>query len=99
MARLLRAAYRKLGLVTFFTVGEDEVHALTCRRGDKPPVAAGKIHTDMEKGFIRMEVIRCDDLLELGSEAAVMKAGKQRIEGKTYEVQEGDTVAVLFNVK
>jgi GTP-binding protein YchF len=97
MARLLGAAYRKLGLLNFFTVGEDEVRAWTCRCGDKAPVAAGKIHTDMEKRFIRMEVIGCGDLLELGSETAVIKAGKQRIEGKTYEVQEGDVVAVLFN--
>ncbi|MFH0941479.1 MAG: redox-regulated ATPase YchF [Chloroflexota bacterium] len=97
MARLLRAAYRKLGLVTFFTVGPDEVRAWTCRRGDKAPAAAGKIHTDMEKGFIRMEVMNYRDLLELGSEAAVIKAGKQRIEGKTYEVQEGDIVVVRFN--
>lgn len=97
IARLLQAAYRKLGLVNFFTVGEDEVRAWTCRKGDKAPVAAGKIHTDMERGFIRMEVMRYDDLLELGSEAAVIKAGKQRIEGKTYEVQEGDIVVVRFN--
>ena len=69
----------------------------TNRRGDKVPVAAGKIHTDMEKGFIRMEVMGCDYLIELGSETAVIKAGKQRIEGKTYEVQEGDVVVVLFN--
>ncbi len=97
MMRLLRAAYRKLGLVNFFTVGEDEVRAWTCHRGDKAPIAAGKIHTDMEKGFIRMEVMGCGDLIELGSETAVIKAGKQRIEGKTYEVQEGDVVVVLFN--
>ncbi len=97
MTRLLGAAYRKLGLVNFFTVGEDEVRAWTCHQGDKAPVAAGKIHTDMEKGFIRMEVMSCSDLLNLGSEAAVIKAGKQRIEGKTYEVQEGDIVVVLFN--
>lgn len=97
MTRLLGAAYRKLGLVSFFTVGEDEVRAWTCRRGDKAPVAAGKIHTDMEKGFIRMEVMSCGDLIELGSETAVIKAGKQRIEGKTYEVREGDVVVVLFN--
>ncbi len=97
MTRLLGAAYRKLGLVTFFTVGEDEVRAWTCHQGDKAPVAAGKIHTDMEKGFIRMEVMSCSDLLNLGSEAAVIKAGKQRIEGKTYEVQEGDIVVVRFN--
>ncbi|HUV43834.1 MAG TPA: redox-regulated ATPase YchF [Dehalococcoidales bacterium] len=98
MMRLLQAAYRKLGLVNFFTVGEDEVRAWTCHRGDKAPVAAGKIHTDMERGFIRMEVIPCNDLLELGSEAAVIKAGKQRIEGKTYEIQEGDVTVVLFNI-
>lgn len=97
MTRLLGAAYRKLGLVTFFTVGPDEVRAWTCRCGDKAPVAAGKIHTDMEHGFIRMEVMRCEGLLELGSEAAVVKAGKQRLEGKTYEVQEGDVVVVRFS--
>ncbi|MFC1967393.1 DUF933 domain-containing protein [Chloroflexota bacterium] len=97
MNRLLRAAYRQLGLVNFFTVGEDEVRAWTCRRGDKAPVAAGKIHTDMEKGFIRMEVITYDDLIELGSETAVVKAGKQRVEGRTYEVREGDIVVVRFN--
>jgi hypothetical protein len=97
MSRLLGAAYRKLGLVNYFTVGEDEARAWTCRRGDKTPVAAGNIHTDMEKGFIRMEVMTVSDLIALGSEAAVIKAGKQRIEGKTYEVQEGDVVVVLFN--
>jgi len=97
MERLLRAANRMLGLVNFFTAGEKEVHVWTCHRGDKAPVAAGKIHTDMEEGFIRMEVIRCEDLIELGSEAAVAKAGKQRIEGRAYEVQDGDIVVVLFN--
>lgn len=97
MLRLLGAAYRKLGLVNFFTVGEDEVRAWTCHRGDKAPVAAGNIHSDMEKGFIRMEVMTVSDLISLGSEAAVIKAGKQRIEGKTYELQEGDVVVVLFN--
>jgi GTP-binding protein YchF len=97
MARLLRAAYRMLGLVNFFTATEKEVHVWTCRKGDKAPTAAGKIHTDMEKGFIRMEVIRYEDLIELGSEAAVAKAGKQRIEGKTYEVQDGDIVWVRFS--
>ena len=95
--RLLRAANRMLGLVNFFTAGEKEVHVWTCHRGDKAPVAAGKIHTDMEEGFIRMEVIRCEDLIELGSEAAVAKAGKQRVEGRAYEVQDGDIVVVLFN--
>ena len=97
MERLLRAGNRMLGLVNFFTAGEKEVHVWTCHQGDKAPVAAGKIHTDMEEGFIRMEVIRCDDLIELGSEAAVAKAGRQRVEGRSYEVQDGDVVVVLFN--
>jgi len=97
MERLLSAAYRMLGLINFFTTGEDEVRAWTCRKEDKAPVAAGKIHTDMENGFIRMEVIRYEDLMELGSEAAVSKAGRQRLEGRDYEVQDGDIVAVRFN--
>lgn len=97
MERLIRAAYRMLGLVNFLTAGEKEVHVWTCRSGDKAPIAAGKIHTDMEKGFIRMEVIRYEDLMELGSEAAVAKAGKQRIEGKEYEVQDGDIVVIRFS--
>jgi ribosome-binding ATPase len=97
MERLLRAAYRILGLVSFFTVGQDEVRSWTCRQGDAAPIAAGKIHTDMEKGFVRMEVIRCEDLFELGSEAAVTHAGKQRLEGRTYQIQDGDVVEVLFN--
>lgn len=97
MERLLLAAYEMLGLVQFFTVGEDEVRAWTCRRGDKAPVAAGKIHTDMEKGFIRMETMSYEDLIELGSEAGVARAGRQRIEGREYEVRNGDIVAVRFN--
>jgi len=97
MERLLRTANRMLGLVNFFTAGPKEVHVWTCHRGDKAPVAAGKIHTDMEEGFIRMEVIHCEDLVKLGSEAAVAKAGKQRVEGRAYEVQDGDVVVVLFN--
>lgn len=99
MERLLIATYRMLGLVNFFTTGEDEVRAWTCRKGDKAPVAAGKIHTDMEKGFIRMEVIRYEDLVELGSETAVVKAGRQHTESREYELQDGDIVAVLFNGK
>ncbi len=96
MERLLTAAYRMLGLISFFTVGEDEVRAWTCRKGDKAPAAAGKIHSDMEKGFIRMEVMRYEDLIELGSEAAVAKAGRQRVEGRDYEVKDGDIVSVRF---
>ena len=97
MERLIHAAYRALGLVSFFTAGEKEVHVWTCRRGDTAPIAAGKIHTDMEKGFIRMEVIHYEDLIELGSESAVAKAGKQHVEGKTYEVQDGDIVFIRFS--
>ena len=97
MERLLGAAYKMLGLINFFTTGEDEVRAWTCRKEDKAPVAAGKIHTDMEKGFIRMEVIRYKDLMELGSETAVSRAGRQHIEGRDYEVQDGDIIAVRFN--
>jgi len=99
MERLMGTAYRMLGLVTFFTTGEDEVRAWTCRKGDKAPAAAGKIHTDMEKGFIRMEVIRYEDLMELGSEPAVAKAGRQYIKGREYEVQDGDIVSVRFNAR
>ena len=99
MERLLYAAYRGLGLINFFTTGEDEVRAWTCHQRDKAPVAAGKIHSDMESGFIRMEVMRYCDLVELGSETAVAKAGKHRVEGREYEVQDGDIVSVLFNGK
>jgi hypothetical protein len=95
--RVLSAAYKMLGLNNFFTTGEDEVRAWTCRKEDKAPIAAGKIHTDMEKGFIRMEVIRYEDLIELGSEAAVSKAGRQHLKGRDYEVQDGDIVAVRFS--
>ena len=86
-----------LGYISFFTVGPDEVRAWTCKRGDPAPVAAGKIHSDMEKGFIRMEVMRYDDLIELGSEAAIARMGKKYVQGRDYEVQDGDIVTVLFN--
>ncbi len=99
MERLLLAANRMLGVINFFTVGEDEVHAWSCKKGDKAPTAAGKIHTDMEKGFIRMEVMSYTDLIELGSESAVARAGKQRLEGRDYEVQDGDIVVIRFNRK
>jgi len=97
MARLIRATYRLLGLITFLTTGPDEVHAWTCRDGDTAPVAAGKIHTDMESGFIRLEVIRHPDLIELGSEEAAARAGKMRLEGKEYLVRDGDVVVVRFS--
>jgi len=94
--RLIHAAYLELGLVDFFTAGDREVHVWTCRKGDKAPAAAGKIHTDMEGGFVRMEIIPYGDLMTLGSEDAVAKAGKRRIEGRDYEVQDGDIVFVRF---
>lgn len=94
--RVIHAAYRELGLVDFFTAGDREVHVWTCRKGDKAPTAAGKIHTDMERGFVRMEVIPYADLLLHGSEDAVAKAGKRRLEGRDYEVQDGDIVIIRF---
>lgn len=97
MERLIRAAYKTLGLVNFITAGPKEVHIWTCASGSKAPQAAGKIHTDMERGFIRMEVMTYDDLIGLGSEAAVSKAGKLRVEGKDYVVQDGDIVVIRFN--
>jgi len=97
MERLIRAVYKTLRLVDFFTVGPKEVHVWTCAAGTRAPQAAGKIHTDMEKGFIRLEVMRYEDLVGLGSEEAVKKAGKLRIEGKEYVVQDGDVCLVRFN--
>lgn len=95
--RVIHAAYRELGLVDFFTAGDKEVHVWTCRVGSTAPVAAGKIHTDMERGFIRMEVIACDDLIEHGSEDAAAKAGKRRLEGKEYVIRDGDIVVIRFS--
>ncbi len=87
-----------MDLITFFTVGEPEVHAWTIDRGTRAPQAAGKIHTDFERGFIRAEVMKCDDLFELGSEPAVKAAGKLAVEGKDYVVQDGDIMHFRFNV-
>jgi len=95
--RLVHAGYRGLGLVTFFTVGPEECRAWTVRRGTLAPQAAGAVHTDFERGFIRAEVVRCEDLLGLGSEAAARERGMLRLEGKEYEVQDGDVVHFRFN--
>jgi GTP-binding protein YchF len=95
---VIRTGYRMLDLITFFTAGDPEVHAWTIKRGAKAPQAAGKIHTDFERGFIRAEVIFWKDLVELGSEAAVRAAGKLGTEGKEYEVRDGDVVHFRFNV-
>ncbi|WP_242392627.1 redox-regulated ATPase YchF [Anaeromyxobacter oryzisoli] len=96
--RLVHAGYRLLGLVTFLTAGEDECRAWTVRKGATAPQAAGVIHTDFEKGFIKAEVIRVEDLLELKTEAACREKGKLRIEGKDYVVQDGDVMHFRFNV-
>lgn len=95
---VIRTGYSMLNLITFFTAGKKEVRAWTIRRGDKAPRAAGKIHSDFERGFIRAEVIACADLVELGSESACRSAGKLSIEGKEYVVQDGDVVHFRFNV-
>ena len=95
---LIRAAYKALGLRTFFTAGPDEDRAWTFRAGMKAPQCAGTIHTDFEKGFIKAEVYSVDDLIEYGSEAKVKEAGKLRLEGKDYVVQDGDIVFFRFNV-
>jgi GTP-binding protein YchF len=96
--KLIHTAYHLLGLITFFTVNEKEVHAWTIHRGMKAQQAAGEIHTDFERGFIRAEVMSYKDLIELGSEAAVRERGLMRIEGKDYEVKDGDIMYYRFNV-
>lgn len=96
--RLIRAAYDLLGLVTYFTAGPKEARAWTIRRGTKAPQAAGVIHTDFEKGFIRAETIKFLDYVRLGSEAAAREAGAMRSEGKEYVVQDGDVLLFRFNV-
>ena len=97
-ARFIRAAYRLLDLISFFTVGEDEVKAWTIRRGDRAPRAAGRIHSDLERGFIRAEVIHYDDFIAAGSEGKARHEGKLRLEGKEYVVQDGDIVNFRFAV-
>lgn len=98
VSRLIRAAYHLLDLQTFFTAGADEVRAWTYNRGWKAPRCAGVIHTDFEKGFIRAEVIKYDDFVNLGGEQGVKEAGKLSVEGKEYEVQDGDIMHFRFNV-
>ena len=96
--RLIRAAYKLLGLETFFTAGGKETRAWTFKRGTKAPQAAGIIHSDFERGFIRAEVMSFADLDEYGSPAKVKEAGKLRLEGKDYVMQDGDIVEFRFNV-
>lgn len=96
--RLIKSAYALLNLKTFFTVGEMEVRAWTFHDGDKAPQCAGVIHTDFEKGFIRAEVMKYDDFIHYGSEAAVKEAGKLAVEGKEYVAKDGDIMHFRFNV-
>jgi GTP-binding protein YchF len=96
--RLVRSAYSMLNLISFFTAGPKEVRAWTTRRGSTAPQAAGVIHSDLERGFIRAEVIKYRDYLELGSESACRDAGKLGVEGKQYLVEDGDVMYVRFNV-
>jgi hypothetical protein len=96
--RVIRAGYALLGLITFFTVGPKEVRAWTVRAGATAPQAAGVIHSDFERGFIRAEVIAYEDYVALGGEAAARDAGKLRLEGKEYRIQDGDVTHFRFNV-
>jgi len=96
--RIVRATYELLGLISFFTTGEDEVRAWTIPASTPAQQAAGAIHSDLERGFIRAEVIRWDELLRAGSEAKAKQLGIMRTEGKTYPVSDGDCLHVLFNV-
>jgi ribosome-binding ATPase YchF (GTP1/OBG family) len=96
--RLIRSAYYLLNLQTYFTAGVKEVRAWTIRKGMTAPQAAGVIHTDFEKGFIRAEVMKYNDFVTLGTEAAVKDAGKFKVEGKEYVVEDGDLMHFRFNV-
>jgi ribosome-binding ATPase YchF (GTP1/OBG family) len=96
--RLIRLSYDLLGLISFFTAGEKEVHAWTVSQGANAQDAAGVIHSDMEKGFIRAEVISCEDLIALGGFSEARNHGKLRLEGKKYIVQNGDVLTIRFNI-
>ena len=96
--RIIKEGYSLLGLISFLTAGKQEVRAWTITKGTKAPQAAGKIHTDFEKGFIRAEVVSFDDLMECGSMAVAKEKGLVRLEGKEYVMQDGDIVLFRFNV-
>jgi GTP-binding protein YchF len=97
LSRMIRLCYDLLGLQSFFTVGEDEVRAWTVRRGALAPQAAGEVHTDMERGFIRAEVVSYDDLIECGGLGQARTKGKLRLEGKEYVVEDGDVLSIRFS--
>ena len=96
--KLIRASYKLLGLISYLTAGVQEVRAWTIKEGTKAPAAAGKIHSDIERGFIRAEVVGYDDLVACGSEAAAKEKGLYRLEGKEYVMKDGDVVNFRFNV-
>ena len=96
--RIIREGYQLLGLISYLTAGKQEVRAWTIRKGTKAPQAAGKIHTDFEKGFIRAEVVSYEDLMACGSMSAAKEKGLVRLEGKEYVMQDGDIVLFRFNV-
>jgi len=96
--KVIRAGYKLLDLITYFTIGPKEARAWTVKRNSKAPQAAGVIHTDFERGFIRAETIACDDFINCGGEVAAKEAGKMRSEGKEYVVQDGDIMLFRFNV-
>ena len=98
LEKLIKASYHILGLISYLTAGEPEVRAWTITRGTKAPQAAGKIHTDFERGFIRAEVVSYDDLIACGSHNAAKEKGLIRLEGKDYVVQDGDIMLFRFNV-
>ena len=96
--RLIQCSYELLGLISFLTAGSDECRAWTIKKGTKAPQAAGKIHTDIERGFIRAEVIAYDDMIKYGGVNAAKEKGQLRSEGKEYVVQDGDMIYFRFNV-
>ena len=98
LEKLIKASYRLLGLISYLTAGEPEVRAWTITEGTKAPQAAGKIHTDFERGFIRAEVVSYDDLIACGTHAAAKEKGLVRLEGKEYVVKDGDIMLFRFNV-
>ena len=96
--RLVKASYPLLGLISYLTTGEDECRAWTIKKGTKAPQAAGKIHSDFERGFIRAEIVSYEDLMATGSMVAAKEKGLVRSEGKEYVVQDGDIILFRFNV-
>ena len=98
LEKLIKASYKLLGLISYLTAGEPEVRAWTITEGTKAPQAAGKIHSDFERGFIRAEVVSYDDLIACGSHAAAKEKGLIRLEGKEYVVKDGDIMLFRFNV-